>query len=152
MKKEGWTFPEALRELAHRAGVQLEERSEDQKKSQDYETRLREASTLAADYFHRLFLSAPQAEHCRKYVKESRSLSDQTIIDWQIGYSLMDYQALSTYLNAKGFAAQELIDAGLVIENEEGRRYDRFRGRLMIPIRDEKGARGGLWLAFVGWV
>ena len=139
MKKEGWTFPEALRELAHRAGVQLEERSEDQKKSQDYETRLREASTLAADYFHRLFLSAPQAEHCRKYVKESRSLSDQTIIDWQIGYSLMDYQALSTYLNAKGFAAQELIDAGLVIENEEGRRYDRFRGRLMIPIRDEKG-------------
>ncbi len=139
MKKEGWTFPEALRELAQRAGVQLEERSEDQKKSQDHETRLREASALAADYFHRLFLSAPQAESCRKYVKDKRSLSDQTIVDWQIGYSLMDYQALSTYLNAKGFAAQELIDAGLVIENEEGRRYDRFRGRLMIPIKDEKG-------------
>ena len=139
MKKEGLTFPEALRELAQRAGVQLEERSEDQKKSQDYETRLREASALATDYFHRLFLSAPQAENCRQYVKEKRSLSDQTIVDWQIGYSLMDYQALSTYLNAKGFAAQELIDAGLVIENEEGRRYDRFRGRLMIPIHDEKG-------------
>jgi DNA primase len=139
MKKEGWTFVEALRELAHRAGVQLEERTEDQKKSQDYETRLREACAQAADYFHRLFLSAPQAEHCRGYVKDKRSLSEQTITDWQVGYSLMDYQALSTYLNAKGFAAQELIDAGLVIENDEGRRYDRFRGRLLIPIRDEKG-------------
>lgn len=139
MKKEGWTFVEALRELARRAGVQLEERTEDQKKSQDYETRLREACAQAADYFHRLFLSAPQAEHCRGYVSNKRSLSEQTITDWQIGYSLMDYQALSTYLNAKGFAAQELIDAGLVIENDEGRRYDRFRGRMMIPIRDEKG-------------
>jgi DNA primase len=139
MKKEGWSFVEALRELAHRAGVQLEERTEDQKKSQDHETRLREACAQAADYFHRLFLSAPQAEHCRKYVKETRSLSEKTIVDWQIGYGLMDYQALSTYLGAKGFVAQELIDAGLVIENDEGRRYDRFRGRLMIPIRDEKG-------------
>ncbi len=51
----------------------------------------------------------------------------------------MDYQALTNYLTARGFNVQELIDAGLVIENDEGRRYDRFRGRLMIPIKDVKG-------------
>lgn len=139
MKKEGWTFGEALRELAQRAGVQLEERTEEQKQSQDYEVRLRDACTQAAEYFHRLFLTAPQADHCRKYVKEKRSLTDETIVTWQIGYSLMDYQALMTYMTARGFSAKDLVDAGLVIENDEGRRYDRFRGRLMIPIKDEKG-------------
>jgi len=139
MKKEGWTFAEALRELAQRAGVQLEERTEEQRKSIDHETRLRDACALAADYFHRLFLTAPQAEHCRAYVKDKRLLSEQTIIDWQIGYSLMDYQALINFATAKGYTVAELVAAGLVVENEEGRRYDRFRGRLMIPIRDEKG-------------
>jgi len=139
MKKEGWTFGEALRELAQRAGVQLEERTEEQKQSQDYEVRLRDACAQAAEYFHRLFLTAPQADHCRKYVKEKRSLTDDTITTWQIGYSLMDYQALMTYMTARGFSAKDLVDAGLVIENDEGRRYDRFRGRLMIPIKDEKG-------------
>ena len=93
MKKEGWTFGEALRELANRAGVQLEERSETQKQSQDHDVRLREACTQAADYFQRLFLTAPQADACRSYVKEKRSLTDDTIATWQIGYSLMDYQA-----------------------------------------------------------
>ena len=66
-------------------------------------------------------------------------MTEATVDAWQIGYSLMDYQALMTYMNARGFSAQELIDAGLVIENDEGRRYDRFRGRLMIPISDAKG-------------
>jgi DNA primase len=144
MKKEGWTFGEALRELARRAGVQLEERTPEQKKSADHETRLREALTQAAEYFHHLLLTSPQASNCRAYVRDKRHLSDETVKTWQIGYSLMDYQALSNYMSARGFNMQELIDAGLVIDpsastGDEGRRYDRFRGRLMIPIRDAKG-------------
>lgn len=143
MKKEGWTFGEALRELAHRAGVQLEERTPEQKKSLDYEQRLRDCCAQAAEYFHHLFKTAPQAAACRDYIRTQRKLSDDTIDAWQIGYSLMDYQALSNFLLARGYNAKELIDAGLVIENEEGQRYDRFRGRLMIPIRDEKGRTVG---------
>jgi DNA primase len=139
MKKEGLTFGEALRELARRAGVQLEERTPEQAKSADHETRLREALTVAADYFHQLLLTAPQAQGCRAYVRDKRQLTADTVKAWQIGYSLMDYQALSNFLATRGFSMQELIDAGLVIENDEGRRYDRFRGRLMIPIRDPKG-------------
>lgn len=139
MKKEGWTFAEALRELAARTGVQLEQRSDEQKKNDSLEERLRAACAHAAAYFHRLLLTAPQAANCRKYITESRHLSDATIETWQMGYSLMSYDALTSFLTEKGFSAEELIGAGLVIENEEGRRYDRFRGRLMIPIQDEKG-------------
>jgi DNA primase len=139
MKKEGWTFVEALRELAQRAGVQLEERTPEQKKSQDLETRLREACTAAAQYFHQLLKSAPQAAACREYVAQKRHLSAETVDQWQLGFSLPEYQALTTYLTGRGFSVQELVAAGLVIENDEGRRYDRFRGRLMIPICDVKG-------------
>jgi DNA primase len=139
MKKEGWTFAEALRELAARTGVQLEQRTDEQKKNESHEERLRAACAHAAAYFHRLLLTAPQAANCRKYITESRHLSDATIETWQMGYSLMSYDALTSFLTEKGFSAEELIGAGLVIENEEGRRYDRFRGRLMIPIQDEKG-------------
>jgi DNA primase len=139
MKKEGFTFGEALRELARRAGVQLEEHTPEQKRSQDHETRLREALTQAADYFHHLLLTAPQAAGCRAYVRDTRHLTEETSKAWLLGYSLMDYQALSNYLTVRGFSIQDLIDAGLVIQNEEGHRYDRFRGRLMIPIRDAKG-------------
>ncbi|HQZ99410.1 MAG TPA: DNA primase [Thermoflexales bacterium] len=139
MKKEGWTFAEALRELAARTGVQLEQRTDEQKKNESHEERLRAACAQAAAYFHRLLLTAPQAANCRKYITESRHLTDATIETWQMGYSLMSYEALMSFLTEKGFTAEELIDAGLVIENEEGRRYDRFRGRLMIPIHDEKG-------------
>ena len=139
MKKEGLTFPEALRELARRAGVQLVQPTEGQKRNEDHEERLRNAVTLAADYFHQLLLSAPQAGNCRAYVKDKRHLKDETIQAWQLGYSLMDYHALSNFLTARGFTPQELVDAGLEVENDEGRRYDRFRGRLIIPIRDEKG-------------
>lgn len=139
MKKEGLTFGEALRELARRAGVQLEERTPEQQKSADHETRLREALTQAAEYFHQLLLTAPQAQGCRAYIRDKRQLTADTVKTWQIGYSLMDYQALTNFLSTRGFSVQELIDAGLVIQNDEGRRYDRFRGRLMIPIKDPKG-------------
>jgi DNA primase len=139
MKKEGLTFPEAMRELAQRAGVHLEERTPEQKKSQDYETRLRAACAETADYFHRLYKSAPQAKACREYVSVKRKLSEATVDAWKIGYSLMEYQSLMSYLETRGFSVKEMIDAGLVIENDEGRRYDRFRGRLMIPISDAKG-------------
>jgi DNA primase len=139
MKKEGLTFSEALRELARRAGVELHERTDEERISEAHETRLRGALAAAADYFRQLLQSAPQAGGCRAYLADKRRLSEQTSRDWQLGYSLMDYQALTTFLTGRGFKVQELIEAGLVIENDEGRRYDRFRGRLMIPIRDEKG-------------
>ncbi len=139
MKKEGLTFFEALRELAQRAGVELEQRTESQQRNEGHEERLRMATAQAVDYFHQLLLSAPQAANCRAYLKDKRRLTDETIHVWLMGYSLMDYHALSNYLSARGFTPQEIVDAGLAVENDEGHRYDRFRGRLIIPIKDEKG-------------
>ncbi len=139
MKKEGLTFNEALHELARRAGIAIHERSEQDKAAEDRNVRLRQVLAQAAEYFHHLLMTAPQAAHCRAYAQDKRHLTPETIVAWQLGYSLMDYHALTNHLTGRGFDVRDLIDAGLVVENEEGRRYDRFRGRLMIPIRDEKG-------------
>ncbi len=138
MKKEGYTFGEALRELAQKAGVELQPRTSEQQHSENREEHLREAVAQAAAYFHQLLLSAPQANPCRLYLRDKRHLTDETLRTWQLGYSLMDYHALTNALTGRGFSLPDLVDAGLVVDNEEGRRYDRFRGRLMIPIRDDR--------------
>ncbi|MDX1686434.1 MAG: DNA primase, partial [Candidatus Promineifilaceae bacterium] len=139
MKKEGWDFKEALRQLAQRAGVQLEELSPAAKAQRAEEKRLTELLGSAADYFHQLLLYAPQAEHARKYVQQ-RALEEETLETFKIGYALNSWDACRTHFNAQGYDDDDLLSAGLLSENvEKGTRYDRFRNRLMIPIRDVRG-------------
>lgn len=138
MKKHGWDFKEALEELARQAGVELEAKRVD-KRQQAAEDKLAELMASAADYFHQLLLHAPQAEETRAYV-DGRQLSAETIADFQLGYALDGWDNCRTHFNAQGYSDEDLLRAGLLTENpEKGRRYDRFRNRLMIPIRDLNG-------------
>jgi DNA primase len=138
MKKEGWDFKEALAHLARRAGVTLADRVTD-KVQQAEEERLADLLTAVADYFHQLLLYAPQAEFTRRYVAD-RGLSETTLEAFKIGYALDSWDACRTHFNMQGYSDEDLVDAGLLTENpEKGTRYDRFRNRLMIPIRDGNG-------------
>jgi DNA primase len=139
MKKEGWEFKEALRVLADRAGVRLEthRQVDPQKKAQ--EEKLADLISAAADYFHQLFLHAPQAEAARAYI-ERRGLREETIAEFKIGFALNSWDACRTHFNAQGYDDAALLGAGLLTENpDNGRRYDRFRHRLMIPIMNDRG-------------
>lgn len=138
MKKNGWDFKEALSELARRAGVELEAKRVD-KRQQAVEDKLAELMAAAADYFHQLLLHAPQAEEARAYI-DGRQLAADTITTYQLGYALDGWDNCRTHFNAQGYSDEDLLQAGLLTENpEKGRRYDRFRNRLMIPIRDLNG-------------
>lgn len=139
MKKEGWDFKEALRNLARRAGVQLEELSPAAKERREEHQRLADLLQSATDYFHQLFLHAPQAEQARRYIEE-RGLQEDTLAAFGIGYALDSWDACRTHFNAQGYDDDDLLAAGLLSENpEKETRYDRFRNRLMIPIRDPSG-------------
>jgi DNA primase len=138
MKREGWDFRIALEELAQRAGVELQARTEQQAAAEQERTRLREIVATAALYYHNLLLKAPQAQHARDYIAR-RGFKDRTVETFQLGYALDEWHALETYLLGKEYTTQELIKAGLLVERDDGRVYDRFRGRLMIPIRDVRG-------------
>lgn len=138
MRIEKVDFGEALRILAEKAGVLLEERRPQEKAHQDLLDRLRGANAAAAAFFHQLLLHSPQAEFARRYLA-GRYLSPETIQSFELGYAPNDWEALSRHLTAQGYTIPELLEAGLIVAREEGGHYDRFRNRLMIPIRDTRG-------------
>ncbi len=139
MKKQGWDFREALEQLARRAGVTLEDNRPVDKAKKAAEHKLTDLLAAAADYFHMLLMHAPEAAEARRYVQE-RQLADETLEIFRLGFALDAWDKCRTHFNEQGYSDQDLLDAGLLTENEErGTRYDRFRNRLMIPIRDVNG-------------
>jgi DNA primase len=136
-RMEGTDFADALKMLAKRAGVQL--RQEDQARS-SRKQRLIDVNAMAAKFFHEVLLKAPQAEAARKYAAEQRALKPETIDDLLIGYAPDSWEATSNALRKKGFKDEEIAASGLTTKREKGSGYfDRFRNRLMFPIRDVNG-------------
>ena len=137
MKKEGLDFGETLRMLAQRAGVTLPSKMEPGIRKEEKEEYY-QVNDAAALYFNNLLLNHPTAEKARNYV-EKRGFSPKTVADFQLGFSLDSWEALKQYLKEKGHSEETMLTAGLLIKSEDGRTYDRFRGKLMFPIRDIRG-------------
>lgn len=146
MKMEGMDFPEAMRHLAKKAGVELPEYRPDPNRSAKakHRDRLYEANKLAAEFWHQILIKHPQAEAARQYVAK-RQLNDNTIDQFMVGYAPESWEATSKFLKGKGFTDKELVDAGLASKSTRGGGtvYDRFRNRLMFPIRDAHGRHVG---------
>jgi DNA primase len=139
MKTQGLDFRTALEKLARRAGVELKPRSEQAASEERARERLKEACAAAAAFYHNLLRNHPSAERARAYAQK-RGLAPATIEAFQIGFAPDAWDALGDHLLGRGYTSQELVDAGLVVEREEGGHYDRFRNRLLFPIRDHRGA------------
>jgi len=139
MKRENLTFGEALQLLARRAGVTLEPRTPEQERAAAQRERLQAIMAAAAAYYHDQLLHSPAGEEVRAYLRR-RELTDETVERFQLGYAPNQWEALKGYLLSRGYALADLVAAGLVVEREDGTgSYDRFRHRLMIPIRDPQG-------------
>jgi DNA primase len=139
MKQEGWDFRTALEELARQAGVELRPRTPLQERAEEEADRLRELLQAAAQYYRHLLRHAPEAKMARDYVAR-RGLSDETAERFLLGYSPSGWDRIRNYLAGEGYATDEIAKAGLLVQREDtGAVYDRFRERLMIPIRDGKG-------------
>ena len=136
MKRENLDFGEALATLAAKAGVELQPRSATASADEQKIERLRQIVADAAAYFNYLLIRAPEAVIARDTL-ERRGFTQQTWENWQLGYSLDSWDALKDRLTGKGYTLAEIEAAGMVIQRDDGSGYyDRFRGRLMIPIRD----------------
>jgi DNA primase len=139
IQREGLEFKDALEQLAQRAGVQLKERSQQDEQADRQRTRLLDINAAAATFFHHLLVKSPKGDLARAYVAK-RQIDQPTVEAFQLGYSVDDWSALLSYLtDRKGFEPEEIAAAGLAIQRENGGYYDRFRGRLMFPIRNAKG-------------
>jgi DNA primase len=135
MKKEGLEFRAALELLAQRAGVALSAPSAAQEDPR--REVLRRANEAAAHFFHHALLNNPEGGSALEYVR-GRGLDQETVVSFQLGYAPDSWDELKRHLSGQGFEEGDLVAAGLLVEGERGP-YDRFRGRLMFPIRDERG-------------
>ena len=137
MRMEKIEFREALEQLAERAGIDLPRGRGgvpvDERKS------LHKVLTWACDRFADHLRRAPDAEPARAYLRD-RGLSLETIERFQLGYAPAAWDWLLRQAPAAGFSAELLARAGLAVERQErGGHYDRFRDRVMFPIRDPQG-------------
>ncbi len=135
MELEGLSYPDAVRSLAKRAGMQVPE-------DEQYESRYRTQERLwalmkEAGRFFNERLYAPEGEACRAYIAK-RGLSKNIVTQFGIGYAPDSWNALVDTMRKKGYTDEELIAADLV-GSKNGRIYDRFRNRLMFPIIDVRG-------------
>ena len=140
MEYENYSFPEAVKYLAERAGIQLPERemSENEKRSENKKVQLREVNKSAAAYFHYLLTKSKRGALAYKYFKE-RGLTDETITKFALGYSDIYSDDLYKYLKSKGYKDELMKDAGLVEFDAKRGPHDRFWNRVMVPITDING-------------
>ncbi|MFF9554451.1 DNA primase [Streptomyces albus] len=139
MKVDHLSFSEAVERLAARAGVTLryEQGGYGRTSQQGERTRLVEAHKIAARFYAEQ-LDGPEAEIGRRFLAE-RGFDQEAARHFGIGYSPAGWDHLVRYLRGQGFTDKELISSGLAQEARNGRPIDRFRGRLMWPIRDITG-------------
>lgn len=137
---EGLDFAGALGMLAERAGVELAPRSEAQIERAEALDRLRDINATAARYFHNLLVNSPAGGVAREYL-HNRGIEPDAWETFELGYALNEWDVLIDYLTVKRpYKVDDLVAAGLVSERRDGTGcYDRFRGRLMFPIRDVAG-------------
>ena len=135
MEVEGLSYPDAVRALAKRAGLEVPE-------DEQYQSRYRHQERLwalmkeAGRFFHSQ-LYTPAGKECLEYVQK-RGLTKAIVTHFGIGFAPNSWNALVDAMRKKGYTDQELRDADLVGE-KNGRVYDRFRNRLMFPIIDVRG-------------
>lgn len=136
MEYENFTFPEALKYLADRAGISLPELqfSEEARKQADLKSRLLEVNKLAAKYFY-YQLKSDRGAAAYQYLKQ-RDLNDETIARFGLGYSNKFSDDLYQYLKKSGYPDQLLSQSGLVTMDEARGVHDKFWNRVMFPIMD----------------
>ena len=136
MEYENYSFMEALKFLAERAGVELPEMeySKEAKERADLKMVLLEINKLAAQYFY-VQLKGPQGAHALKYLK-NRELDDEMIKAFGLGYSNKYSDDLYRYLKSKGYKDEMIAKAGLISVDERQGVYDKFWNRVMFPIMD----------------
>jgi len=136
MKLEGLDFVESLKNLAQRAGVKLEARSREDNTRRNT---LLDIISVTSKLWNRLLLESPKAAHAKEYLHK-RSIDDDQIEEFQLGYAPDSWDTTSIFLEKKGFEKKDIFDAGLTIQKDRGSGYyDRFRGRIIFPIFDIHG-------------
>lgn len=135
MEMEGMDFPEALRFLGKKTGVEVKSFSPEISGKKNL---LFELNNLAVSFYHKVLTDSSEAKVAREYLKE-RKITQDTILEFRLGYSPDGFSKLTDFLKKKGYKEEDIIKAGLALRKDNGRVVDRFYKRLMFPISNPSG-------------
>ena len=140
MKHEQITYPEALRWLAKKYNIDIQERelTDDEKREQSERESMFVVNEWACQYFHEILLNDVDGQAIGKQYFRSRGIRDDIINKFQLGFALTKRDALANEAHRKGFKEEFLLSTGLCIRNEHGV-YDRFAGRAIFPWMNVSG-------------
>lgn len=143
MDMENIPFPDAVVKLAERVGVHIDvapqANLQTSKVISPAEQKMREAHEFAVEFYHHLLVNTEEGEPALQYLLD-RGFTRELIDAHKIGWALPAWDSLSMLLERKGFNPQDMAECGLIIHKESDNSYfDRFRSRIMFPIRDENG-------------
>lgn len=136
MEEENLPFPDAVRFLAKRAGLEVPEEEGDREAGRRRQ-RLLDLNRDAARFYYQT-LHQPEGRAVQEYLNR-RKISRTTAVNFGLGASPDAWDALLTAMTKKGYTKSELLEAGLVVQNRNGGLYDKFRNRLMFPVIDVRG-------------
>ncbi len=145
MNRDSLTFPDALRLLAAKAGVEIDERT---KREDAHRARLRDVLETAIAFYHQVLTTTSLGKPALDYLR-GRGFTDATIETFQLGWAPEGWDSMSRKLVEKrDIRGEELVEAGLASAARSSSRgvgvIDKFRGRVLFPIRDQNGAATGL--------
>ena len=136
MEIENLSFPDAVRFLAKRVNMEVPEDHTDQEAARRRQ-RVLALNRDAARWFYQN-LSRPEGAAVAAYL-DKRQITRRTAVNFGLGAALDSWDSLLTAMLQKGYTKRELLDAGLVVQNQKGRLYDKFRNRLIFPVIDVRG-------------
>ncbi|SDW42519.1 DNA primase [Lutibacter oricola] len=144
MEHEHYSYPEAIRYLANKYNIEIEEteQTDEQKQQADERESMFMVSEYARDYFKDIIHNNPQGKAIGLSYFKERGFTDEIIDKFQLGYSLDEWEAFTTEALNKGYNLKYLESTGLSIVKNDGPRakqFDRFKGRVMFPIHSMSG-------------
>ena len=141
MKHESLTYPEALRYLAAKYGIEVQEkeRTDEDKRMEAERESLMGVTAFAQNHFAEILKNHKEGKAIGLQYFNERGFNDYIIEKFQLGYAVEEWNNLMDAAKAKGYTEEALIKTGLVVKTDDGKVYDRFRGRVIFPIHNISG-------------
>src|ERR1700744_351973 len=141
MELEKFTYPEALRWLAKKYSIEIEEtvESPENREEENHRESLMIVSGYAAKFFHESLLETDEGQNIGLSYFKERGFSNETIKKFELGYSPDQWEAFTSQALKEGYQQQFLEETGLSVKRDNGSLYDRYRGRVMFPIHSFTG-------------
>ena len=145
MEHEHFTYPEAIRFLANKYNIEIEETetSQEDKIEANEKESMYLVSEFAKSYFHDILLNSEEGKAIGLTYFKERGFTNETIAKFSLGYSPETWDACTKEALAKGYQLDYLDKVGLTIVREDGKHFDRFKGRVMFPIQSLSGRNLG---------